>query len=308
MEYTYELGNNYKAAIDNGTLFINFGLRNIEIPLAAISGYYRYKSNNNDILIIVSGVPGAKKKKWHIHLDPVKSQSFFDDLVACTPRSANLLHMKKKQALKILGVSDRAKQTIVALPIIVTVIAAGLFFPELWHSIFDRRLAPVTIETLYQDYPLESGFLSVPVTLNEKPLVVSYRKWFSSDKSLISRDIHKRGYYPIVPKHWKQGDPIKAVLLVDGSYMLGKVAPYHGREKVISGVVRNILWEKFSWTNDMDDLSKKEKSPVVKKPIVIDYGATPSKDLLWTFGGFLLLILPLLGLHVWRLKKESKGE
>ncbi len=305
MEYPYKLDDNNKAAINNGILFIHSGLRKIEIPFADIRGYYRYETIGNKYVLAIAGsVSGGKKKKWNIVLNPKESgsQTFFNELIAHAPESANLLHLEKKQALKILGMNDQIKVGIIVVSIIMLVVVVGMLLPQFWHSIFDAKLTPATVKELYQGSPLQSGYLSVPLTLGEKPLVVNYRRWSLPRKALTFRERRKKGFYPIVPKNWRQGDPIKAVLLVDGAYRLGKIAKYEGKGITISGVVRNILWEKFYWSSYMDDLSREKKSPVVKNPIVIDYETTPSGDG-WLWGGLLIFCFFIFGVLLWKNRK-----
>ncbi len=305
MEYPYKLDDNNKAAIDNGILFIHSGLRKLEIPFADISGYYRYETFGNKYVLAIAGAaPGGKRKKWSIILNPKESgsQTFLNEFMVHAPKSANLLHLGKKQALKRLGMGDQIKAGIIVVSIIMLLAAVGIFFPQFWHSIFDAKRTPATIEELYQGAPLQSGYLSVPVTLGEKPLVVNYRKWSLSQKTSIFGEKRKKGFYPIVPENWQQGDPVKVVLLVDGAYRLGEIAKYEGKEITISGVIRNILWEKFYWSSYMDALSEEKQSPVVKNPIVIDYGTTPSGDG-WLFGGLLVFGFFVFGIVLWRNRK-----
>ncbi len=293
------------GAIQDGTVRIEHSMRSVSVPLTEIIGFYRYTNFGMDTLIIASDSPGGKVKSEVILLgrDNVP-EAFVEELVAQAPRSANLLHLPKREALRKMGVAGRVKTAMIVTGILIVLLAAGCFYPQMYHAIIDRELVAVSVEDVYAGALPSSNFISLTTRLSPAPLVVSYQKWWTISGLMFEK--HQKGFYPIVPNDWKQGDPIKMVLMVDGGYALENIAPNEGQEIAIQGIIRNVLWERFYWSGSMDAFSRHVKSPV-ENPIVVEYNSRPLAEMIWSVGGLLGLILLFLGIAAWRSRSTKRS-
>ncbi len=297
MELKYKFHNG-SGVIENDTIFLQYALRKESYPLKEVVGLYRYKSFGMDTLVVASGLPGGKIKSELILLGRENvPEAFIDELVAQAPKSANLLHLPKKEAFKKMGIAGKMRYSMIAVFILTFLIICGYFSPQIYHGIMDRHLVPVSVEDMYAGNSLSSNFVSVNAHLPTSPLIVSYTKWWSSSRPFFER--RKKGFYPIVPGDWKQGDPIRMVLMVDGGFELKNIALHEDKDITVQGIVRNVLWERFFWSGSMENLSRHAKSPV-EHPIVIEYNTRPVYEMVWYLGGtlfFIILFLSIAGLR-----------
>jgi hypothetical protein len=86
----------------------------------------------------------------------------------------------------------------------------------------------------------------------------------------------RNGYYPLYPRGWQQGQPVKAVLLVREQDK-DSVAAQQGQLVKIKGLIRNILWEGLS-ASSANTLGKHIDSPV-DNPILVEYQSDPQAGL-----------------------------
>lgn len=301
MKYQFYHGS---GAIQDGTLRIEHSLRSVSLPLKEIIGFYRYMSFGMDTLIVASGSPGDKVKSEVILLgrDNVP-EAFVEELVAQAPSSANLLHLSKQEALRKMGVAGRVNTAMIVAGILILLLAGGGFYPQVYHGITDRELVAVSVEDMYAGALPSSNFINLTTRLSDAPLLVSYQKWWLISGGRFER--HRKGFYPIVPNDWKQGDPVKMVLMVDGGYALDNIAHDEGQEIAIQGVIRNVLWERFYWSGSMDAFSRHVKSPV-EDPIVVEYNSRPLAEMVWSIGGLSGLMLLFLGIAAWRSRRTKR--
>lgn len=292
------------GAIQDGTLRIEHSLRSVSVPLKEIIGFHRYMNFGMDTLVVASGSPGGKVKSEVILLGRNNvPEAFVEELIAHTPRSANLLHLPKKEALRKMGVAGRVNTAMIVVGILILLLAGGCFYPQIYHGINDRELVAVSVEDIYAGALPSSNFINLTTRLSAAPLLVSYQKWWSISGAFFEE--HRKGFYPIVPNDWKQGDPVKMVLMVDGGYALNNIAPNEGREIAIQGVIRNVLWERFYWSGSMDAFSRHVKSPV-EDPIVVEYNSRPLAEMIWSVGGIVGLMLLFLGIEAWRSRSTKR--
>ncbi len=266
MVETYRLSQHNEAEIRDNTIYLKVGIRKFEIPFNDIIGFYRYHLIKNDDLLVFFYRLGEKIKKMQTILDRSTPQPFVDELVARAPDNANLMHMSKKEALKTLGMRDGVITGFLGLAVILPIVLVGVFFPQVWHFVFDSKLVHTTIEEMYEGNLPDSNYLTFTGKLKDEGMIVSYKPW-----SITTRNKHwlEKGFFPIVPDNWQQGDPIKVVLMIDRAYNLKAIAGKVGQQIKFRGMVRNILWERFRWSSWMDDLAEQEQSPV-ENPVVME--------------------------------------
>lgn len=266
MVENFRLSQHNEAEIRDETIYLKVGIRKFEIPFNDIIGFYRYHLTDNEDLLAISYRLGEKVKKMQTLLDRSTPQPFFDELVARAPDNANLMHMLKKDALKTIGLRDGVKTGLLGVAVILPIILVGLFFPQIWHAVFDSNLAHTSLEEMYKGNLPDSRYITFKGRLKDTGLVISYRQWSTSS---LNRTWRKKGFFSIVPDDWQPGDPIKVVLMVDGGYYLKLISGRIGQQIEFRGRVRNVLWERFRWSSWMDDLGEQEQSPV-ENPVVIE--------------------------------------
>jgi hypothetical protein len=269
MKQIHQLEPMLSAEITESEVIFVWPLRKKKVSLQSITGYYAYPFLEGKSLLIIAYHKGGKVSHLNIMMDNMAAPPFLQDFQTHAPAAANLLHHNKKDAFQLLGKSDPAQQAFWGVVILSTVIIVAIHFPVLWHGLFDNTLTQTTIEEIYAGKIPDSNYLSLTANLGKIGLVVR-------EYENMGRTRTEKGYYPLLPSDWKEGQPIKAVLLVDHNF-LSLIAEKKGTRTDYTGIIRNILWEGLP-SGRASQLEQLIKSPL-ENPIIIDYQANPHSEL-----------------------------
>lgn len=287
MGKTYQLSGSIKVEVQEDTFIFHYPLQSRKVPSQDIYGYYIYPFLKGQFLLVIGYTVGQKRKRLNIPLDASLKEEFMVKLQALSPASANLLDKSKKEALRSMGARDQVTFSIlIILGVIMPAILIGMYFPVLWHGIFDSRLATTSIEDIYSGNLPDSNYISFAVILENNGIITTETQYRPGSNGMLFRSKNKMGYYPLYPQGWQQGQPVKVVLLVRERDM-ATAAEQIGQTTNITGLIRNILWEGLSSSNAIR-LGNHINSPV-DAPILVEYRSDPKTDLQEAF--FIMYIL-----------------
>lgn len=269
MKLTHQLEHNFRAEISETELTFIWQLRTKKVSLQSITGYYAYPFLPEKSLLIIAHRSGRTISHFNVMMDTQAAPSFLQDLQSHAPAAANLLHLKKKDALQLLGKSDPTQKVFWSVMILSAVIIAAIHFPGLWHGFVDTTLTQTTIEEIYAGKIPDSNYISLTANLGKNGLDV----W---EYENMGRTRTRKGYYPLLPRDWQEGQPVRAVLVVDHDF-LSPIAENKETRTDYTGIIRNILWEGLP-SGRASQLEQLIKSPL-EHPVIIDYQANPHSEL-----------------------------
>jgi hypothetical protein len=286
------------ATLDARDVQFKMGLRKYKAEISALKHLYVQQQIGGDTQeLTLTYSYGHKLKRFRVYADT--GEAGFDQAIAALLErrpDIDIRSLPEKEAFAAMGAVNTEKMAAISVPVIITLVVAGMMYPAIRHG-FDDGHEDVTVAELAEGKVLDSANLTVSETTLCLDEAIEKTTTQESSKTV-------RYYIPLVPKGAKCLETTVSVVLEtddlnesDRKELLESPS--------IDGMHLNIWWEGLG--DDERAFFVEEQSLTLADEIVlVEYKAKPGdyKSMVFIGLGVTFFIMVVLSIFMWRKRKS----